>query len=79
MHLQQPTVEPMVVYSGAALICRSTKVLQTCGEREHNIIEQCAFVHVGPENTTMGCPNLVQIQVRAHKNKHTLLNNVLRD
>ena len=26
----------------------------------HNIIKQCAFVHVGPENITIGCPNVVQ-------------------
>ena len=26
----------------------------------HNIIEQCAFVHVDPENIDMGRPNLVQ-------------------
>ena len=25
-----------------------------------NIIKQCVFVHVDPENITMGCPNLVQ-------------------
>ena len=23
----------------------------------HNIIKQCAFIHVGPHNITMGCPN----------------------
>ena len=28
----------------------------------HNITQQCAFIHVGPENITMGCPNLVHIQ-----------------
>ena len=28
----------------------------------HNSIKQCSFVHVGYENLTMGCPNLVQIQ-----------------
>jgi hypothetical protein len=27
---------------------------------EHHIIKQCAFVHVDPENITMGCPNLEQ-------------------
>jgi hypothetical protein len=26
----------------------------------HNIVKQYVFVHVGPENTTMGCSNLVQ-------------------
>ena len=27
----------------------------------HNIIiEQCVFVQSGPQNITMGCPNLVQ-------------------
>lgn len=23
-------------------------------------VKQCAFIHVGPENTNMGCPNLMQ-------------------
>ena len=53
----------------------------------HNMIKQCAFVHVGPENITMGCPNLVQIKtwvgashgfiLRAHMNERTLLNHVM--
>ena len=30
---------------------------------EHKIIKQCAFVHVGLENITMGCPNLMQIHI----------------
>ena len=29
-------------------------------EGMHNIMQQGASVHVGPENVTMGCPNLVQ-------------------
>jgi hypothetical protein len=28
----------------------------------HNILKPRGFVHVAPENVTMGCPNLVQIQ-----------------
>ena len=27
---------------------------------EHSIIKHRVFVHVGPENITMGCPKLVQ-------------------
>lgn len=41
---------------GAALIFRSSKVLQTCGEREHKIIEQCAFVHVALRIQTWDAP-----------------------
>ena len=26
----------------------------------HNFIKQCVFLHVGLENITIGCPNLVQ-------------------
>ena len=26
----------------------------------HNIIKQCAFIHVGPENINVGCPTLVE-------------------
>ena len=29
---------------------------------KHNIIKQCAFVHVGPEKIIMGCYNVVQSQ-----------------
>ena len=28
------------------------------------IVKQCAFIHMGPENVTMRCPNLVQIQTQ---------------
>ena len=31
-----------------------------CYDSIPNIIKQCAFVHVGFKNITMGCPNLVQ-------------------
>ena len=30
---------------------------------KHNNFNQCAFVHVGPKNINMGCPNLAQIQI----------------
>ena len=34
----------------------------------HNIIKQCAFIHVGPdENLTMGYPN--PLQVDSHSNR----------
>ena len=29
------------------------------GKVIQNIIKQCAFVHVGPENIIMGCPDLL--------------------
>ena len=33
-----------------------------------NITKQFAFVHVGPENITMGCPNLVQERLKLSLN-----------
>ena len=30
---------------------------------QSNVIKQSAFVHVGPENIIMRCPNLVQSQI----------------
>jgi hypothetical protein len=36
----------------------------------HNIIKQHAFAHVGPENITMGCPNLVQERLILSLNVH---------
>jgi hypothetical protein len=53
----------------------------------HNMIKQCAFIHVGPENKTMGCPNprlnLHYVGashgyiLRAHMKEFTLLNDVM--
>jgi hypothetical protein len=37
-----------------------SRVIHIRGACGHNIIKQCVFIHVGLENSTMGCPNLVQ-------------------
>ena len=37
-----------------------SRVFHTRGACGHKIIKQCVFVHMGFENSTMGCPNLVQ-------------------
>ena len=40
----------------------------------HNIIKQCAFVHVGLENITMQCPNLMQGDSNSYVGPHEQTN-----
>ena len=39
--------------------CCASKFLEHIASL-HKIIKQCVFVHVGPKNITIRCPNLVQ-------------------